>query len=94
VIREARATIVLATQAYTSLLGSRNKRYAVVLMLTWSNELILACANYDSAVIASKNIGERISIQCEETGLFPHCKSLTLPSQGCFQLCSVRGALY
>ncbi len=59
VIREARATIVLATQAYTSLLGSLDKRYADVLMLNLSNELIFTVANHDSAVIASKNIGER-----------------------------------
>jgi hypothetical protein len=59
VIREARATIVLATQAYTSILGSLDKRYADVLMLNLSNELIFTCANHDSAVIASKNIGER-----------------------------------
>src|SRR5258705_12037408 len=59
VIPEARATIVLATQAYTSILGSLEKRYADVLMLNLSNELIFTCANHDSALIASKNIGER-----------------------------------
>ncbi|MGC1480582.1 MAG: type IV secretion system DNA-binding domain-containing protein, partial [Chthoniobacterales bacterium] len=59
VIREAKATIVLATQAYTSLLGALDKRYADVLMLNLSNEIIFTCANDDSAVIASKNIGER-----------------------------------
>ncbi len=59
VIREARATIVLATQAYTSIHGSLDKRYADVLMLNLSNELIFTVANQDSAVIASKNIGER-----------------------------------
>jgi len=59
VIREARATIVLATQAYTSLLGSLDKRYADVLMLNLSNELIFTVANHDSAQIASKSIGER-----------------------------------
>lgn len=59
VIREARATIVLATQAYTSLLGALDKRYADVLMLNLSNELIFTVANQDSAVIASRNIGER-----------------------------------
>ena len=59
IIREARATIVLATQAYTSLHGSLDKRYADVLMLNLSNELIFTCANHDSALIASKNIGER-----------------------------------
>ena len=59
VIREARATIVLATQAYTSILGSLDKRHADVLMLNLSNELIFTVANQDSAVIASKNIGER-----------------------------------
>ncbi|MBN8707746.1 MAG: type IV secretion system DNA-binding domain-containing protein, partial [Verrucomicrobia bacterium] len=59
VIREARATIVLATQAYTSIHGSLDKRYAEVLMLNLSNELIFTVANHDSAVIASKNIGER-----------------------------------
>jgi hypothetical protein len=63
VIREARATIVLATQAYTSLLGSLEKRYADVLMLNLSNELIFTCANHDSALIASKNIGEREVIE-------------------------------
>ena len=41
IIREARATIVLATQAYTSILGSLDKRYADVLMLNLSNELSL-----------------------------------------------------
>ncbi len=59
VIREAKATIVLATQAYTSILGAIEKRYAEVLMLNLSNELIFTCANDDSARIASKNIGER-----------------------------------
>ncbi|MBN8707889.1 MAG: type IV secretory system conjugative DNA transfer family protein, partial [Verrucomicrobia bacterium] len=59
IIREARATIVLATQAYTSIHGSLDKRYAEVLMLNLSNELIFTVANQDSAVIASKNIGER-----------------------------------
>lgn len=59
VIREAKATIVLATQAYTSILGALDKRYADVLMLNLSNELIFTVANQDSAVIASKNIGER-----------------------------------
>ncbi len=59
VIREARATIVIATQAYTSIHGSLDKRYADVLMLNLSNELIFTVANHDSAVIASKNIGER-----------------------------------
>ncbi|MDR2463460.1 MAG: type IV secretion system DNA-binding domain-containing protein [Verrucomicrobiales bacterium] len=59
VIREARATIVLATQAYTSILGALEKKYADVLMLNLSNELIFQVANDDSAKIASKNIGER-----------------------------------
>lgn len=59
VIREAKATIVLATQAYTSIHGSLDKRYADVLMLNLSNELIFTVANHDSAVIASRNIGER-----------------------------------
>jgi len=59
VIREAKATMVLATQAYTSILGALDKRYADVLMLNLSNELIFTCANDASAIIASKNIGER-----------------------------------
>jgi len=59
VIREARATIVLATQAYTSIHGALDKRYADVLMLNLSNELIFTVANQDSAIIASKSIGER-----------------------------------
>ena len=59
VIREAKATIVLATQAYTSIHGSLDKRHADVLMLNLSNELIFTVANHDSATIASKNIGER-----------------------------------
>lgn len=63
VIREARATIVLATQAYTSIHGSLDKRYADVLMLNLSNELIFTVANHDCAVIASKNIGERQTIE-------------------------------
>lgn len=63
VIREARATIVLATQAYTSILGALDKKYADVLMLNLSNELIFTVANQDSAVIASKNIGEREVIE-------------------------------
>ncbi len=63
VIREARATIVLATQAYTSIHGSLDKRYADVLMLNLSNELIFTVANQDSAAIASKNIGEREVIE-------------------------------
>jgi hypothetical protein len=69
IIREARATIVLATQAYTSILGSLDKRYADVLMLNLSNELIFTCANHDSAVIASKNIGERESSRNSGVGL-------------------------
>ena len=52
VIREARATIVLATQAYTSIHGVLDKRHADVLMLNLSNELIFTVANHDSAVIA------------------------------------------
>lgn len=63
VIREARATIVLATQAYTSIHGSLDKRHADVLMLNLSNELIFTVANQDSAVIASKNIGERETVE-------------------------------
>lgn len=63
VIREARATIVLATQAYTSIHGALDKRYADVLMLNLSNELIFTVANHDSAVIASKNIGERETVE-------------------------------
>lgn len=59
VIREAKATIVLATQAYTSIHGALDKRHADVLMLNLSNELIFTVANQDSAAIASKNIGER-----------------------------------
>jgi type IV secretory pathway TraG/TraD family ATPase VirD4 len=63
IIREARATIVLATQAYTSIHGSLDRRYADVLLLNLSNELIFTCANQDSAVIASKNIGEREAVE-------------------------------
>ena len=59
VIREARATMIIATQAYTSIHGVLDKRHADVLMLNLSNELIFTVANHDSAVIASKNIGER-----------------------------------
>jgi hypothetical protein len=54
IIREARATMVLATQAYTSLHGSLDRRYADVLMLNLSNELIFTCANHDSALIAGE----------------------------------------
>jgi len=63
VIREARATIVLATQAYTSIHGALDKRHADVLMLNLSNELIFTVANHDSADVASKNIGEREVIE-------------------------------
>jgi len=63
VIREARATIVLATQAYTSILAAIEKRFADVLMLNLSNEIIFTAANDDSARIASKNIGEREVIE-------------------------------
>jgi hypothetical protein len=59
VIREAGATMIIATQAYTSIHGVLEKRHADVLMLNLSNELIFTVANHDSAVIASKNIGER-----------------------------------
>lgn len=59
VIREAKATMVLATQAYSSLLAALDKKYAEVLMLNLSNELIFQAANDESARIASKNIGER-----------------------------------
>jgi hypothetical protein len=54
IIREARATMVLATQAYTSLHGSLDRRYADVLMLNLSNELIFTCANHESALIAGE----------------------------------------
>jgi hypothetical protein len=63
IIREAKATIVLATQAYTSILGALDKRYAEVLMLNLSNQLIFTCADHDSAVIASKSIGEREAVE-------------------------------
>ena len=59
VIREAGATMIIATQAYTSIHGVLDKWHADVLMLNLSNELIFTVANHDSAVIASKNIGER-----------------------------------
>ena len=59
VIREAKATIVLATQAYSSIHASIDKKFADVLMLNLSNELIFQAANDESAKIASKNIGER-----------------------------------
>ena len=59
VIREAGATMIIATQAYTSIHAVLDKRHADVLMLNLSNELIFTVANHDSAVIASKNIGER-----------------------------------
>ena len=36
-----------------------DKRYADVLMLNLSNQVIFTCADHDSAVIASKSIGER-----------------------------------
>ena len=51
--------MIIATQAYTSFHGVLDKRHADVLMLNLSNELIFTVANHDSAVIASKNIGER-----------------------------------
>jgi hypothetical protein len=59
VIREAKCTIVLATQAYSSILAALDKRYADVFMLNMSNEIILTVADSQSAEIASKNIGER-----------------------------------
>ena len=59
VIREAGATMIIATQAYTSIHGVLDKRHADVLMLNLSNEIIFTVANHDSAAIASKNIGER-----------------------------------
>ena len=34
-----------------------------MLLLNLSNELIFTCANQDSAVIASKNIGEREAVE-------------------------------
>jgi hypothetical protein len=43
--------------------GSLDRRYADVLMLNLSNELIFTVANHDSAVIASKNIGERAIVE-------------------------------
>lgn len=59
VIREARATIVLSTQAYTSIYGTLQKKYADVLKLNLSNELIFTSADDASAQDASKRIGER-----------------------------------
>ncbi len=58
VIREARCTIVLATQAYSSILAAIDKRYADVFMLNMSNEIILTVADQQSAEIAARNIGE------------------------------------
>ena len=59
VIREAKCTIVLATQAYSSILAALDKRYADVFMLNMSNEIILTVADQQSAEIAARNIGER-----------------------------------
>lgn len=59
VIREAWCTIVLATQAYSSILAALDKKFADVLMMNLTNELIFTQANQASAEIASKNIGER-----------------------------------
>lgn len=63
VLREARATIVLSTQAYTSLYGSLDRKYADVLMLNLSNQVVYTCANQASAEEASKQIGEREVIE-------------------------------
>ena len=63
VIREAKCTIVLATQAYSSILAALDKKYADVFMLNMSNEIILTVANQPSAEIASKNIGERETLK-------------------------------
>ncbi len=59
VIREAKCTIVLATQAYSSILAAIDKRYADVFMLNMSNEIILTVADQQSAEIAARNIGEK-----------------------------------
>ncbi|PWU06134.1 MAG: hypothetical protein C5B47_08015 [Verrucomicrobia bacterium] len=58
IIREAKCTIVLATQAYSSILAALDERYAKVFMLNMSNEIILTVADYQSAEIAEHNIGE------------------------------------
>lgn len=59
VIREARATIVFSTQAYTSIYGTLDRKYADVFKLNLSNQLIFTCADQASAEEASKLIGER-----------------------------------
>jgi hypothetical protein len=57
VIREARATIVLATQAYTSILSSLEARYAKTLFVNMANQIIFQVADQESAERASKTIG-------------------------------------
>ena len=59
VIREAKATIVLATQAYTSILGALDPKHAKVFFVNMANEIIFQVADDESAKMASKRIGER-----------------------------------
>ncbi|MDR0532773.1 MAG: type IV secretion system DNA-binding domain-containing protein [Verrucomicrobiales bacterium] len=63
VIREAKATIVLATQAYTSIFGALDPKHAKVFFVNMANEIIFQVADDESARMASKRIGEREIIE-------------------------------
>jgi hypothetical protein len=63
VIREAKATIVLATQAYTSILGALEPKHAKVFFVNMANEIIFQVADDESSKMASKRIGEREIIE-------------------------------
>lgn len=63
VMREAGATIVFSTQAYTSIYGALDEKYADVLKLNLSNQLVFTCADQATAEDASKQIGEREVIE-------------------------------
>lgn len=62
-MREARATIMVLTQAYTSLFSSLDKKFANTLMVNLANQIIYQAADEESAKIASKAIGEKYVVE-------------------------------
>ena len=62
VIREARATVVAATQSYTSLIPPmRDERKAKVFIANMANRVTFCAADEDSAKIAADTLGKRKS---------------------------------
>ena len=60
VIREAKATVVAATQSYTSLIPPMgDERKAKVFIANMANRITFCAADEDSAVIAADTLGKR-----------------------------------